>query len=33
MIGDRPFFCAIRDNITGVLLFAGAIADPGTAAP
>ncbi|BDI33681.1 serine protease inhibitor [Capsulimonas corticalis] len=25
---DRPFFCAIRDNATGTLLFAGAIRDP-----
>ncbi len=25
---DRPFFCAIRDNRTGSVLFAGAIVDP-----
>jgi serpin B len=25
---DRPFFCAIRDNVTGTLLFMGAIVDP-----
>jgi serine protease inhibitor len=28
MIVDRPFFCAIRDNQTGALLFIGAIVDP-----
>jgi serine protease inhibitor len=28
MIVDRPFFCAIRDNQTGALLFTGAITDP-----
>lgn len=26
---DHPFFCAIRDNETGTLLFAGVIRDPG----
>ena len=25
---DRPFFCAIRDNKTGTVLFMGAIVDP-----
>ncbi len=28
MIVDRPFFCAIRDNETGISLFTGAIVDP-----
>jgi serine protease inhibitor len=28
MIIDRPFFCAIRDNQTGNLLFMGSIVDP-----
>ena len=28
MIVDRPFFCAIRDNTTGVFLFMGAVLDP-----
>ncbi len=27
---DHPFFCAIRDNETGTLLFAGVIRNPGT---
>ena len=26
---DRPFFFAIRDNTTGVVLFMGSVADPG----
>jgi serpin B len=25
---DRPFFCAIRDDKTGVILFMGAIVSP-----
>lgn len=25
---DHPFFCAIRDNVTGTVLFAGLIRDP-----
>lgn len=25
---DRPFFCAIRDNVTGTILFEGVIRDP-----
>ena len=29
MVVDRPFFCAIRDELTGTLLFMGAIVDPG----
>jgi serine protease inhibitor len=29
MIVDRPFFCAIRDQRSGALLFVGAIHDPG----
>jgi len=28
MVVDRPFFCAIRDNQTGALLFLGSIVDP-----
>jgi serine protease inhibitor len=28
MIVNRPFFCAIRDEVTGTLLFAGAVEDP-----
>jgi serpin B len=26
---DHPFFCAIRDNATGIILFEGIIRDPG----
>ena len=29
MVVDRPFFCAIRDDHTGALLFMGSIVDPG----
>ena len=25
---DRPFFVAIRDNLTGTVLFMGSIVDP-----
>ncbi|MBX2999050.1 MAG: serpin family protein [Caldilineaceae bacterium] len=28
MVLDRPFFCAIRDNERGLLLFAGVVNDP-----
>ena len=28
MIVDRPFFCAIRDNQTGTLLFMGSVVEP-----
>jgi serine protease inhibitor len=28
MVVDRPFFCTIRDNKTGMLLFTGALFDP-----
>ncbi|MGC9358553.1 MAG: serpin family protein, partial [Anaerolineae bacterium] len=28
MVLDRPFFCAIRDNETGLLLFTGVVQDP-----
>jgi len=28
LVIDRPFFCALRENRTGTLLFAGAVYDP-----
>jgi serpin B len=28
MVVNRPFFCAIRDNVSGTLLFIGSIVDP-----
>jgi serine protease inhibitor len=28
MVLDRPFFCAIRDNETGTILFMGQIQNP-----
>lgn len=29
MVVDRPFFCAIRDNETGEVLFIGSVVEPG----
>ncbi|MDP8923106.1 MAG: hypothetical protein M3O34_09565 [Chloroflexota bacterium] len=29
MTVDRPFFCAIRDDATGLMLFMGFVARPG----
>lgn len=28
MVVDRPFFCALRDNETGTLLFVGLVMEP-----
>ena len=28
VVFDRPFFCAIRDNVTGSVLFMGAVVEP-----
>ncbi len=28
MVVDRPFFCAIRDDVTGAILFAGVVVSP-----
>jgi serpin B len=28
MVVDRPFFCAIHDDMTGAILFMGAVVDP-----
>ena len=28
MVVDRPFFCAIRDEVTGAILFAGVVVSP-----
>jgi serpin B len=30
MVIDRPFFCAIRDDLTGAILFLGTVVDPKT---
>lgn len=30
MIVDHPFFCVITENVSGLILFAGAIVDPST---
>ena len=30
MIVDRPFFIAIRDTVTGAILFMGSVVDPAT---
>jgi serpin B len=29
MVVNRPYFCAIRDDVTGTLLFMGAVVNPG----